>query len=152
MTTPRKRSAAGIARQQEYTKEWQERNKGRIAERQREQRRALREAALTAYGGLPPACSCCGTMRLEHLVIDATTGDAKWSTSGYTGTSLYRRLARNNYPAGYRVFCWNCLMARSHNGACTCTTSGSEGGLYQSQRKEAGSAIDGSSRLQLAHG
>lgn len=114
----KQRSAAGYERQKEYIKKWQQRNRARLAERSKQQRQTLRIAALKAYSTDPPVCFCCSTAYVDHLTVAAMDGDVLFGTSGQTGTSLYRKLARESYPPGYRVLCWNCLMARSLYHAC----------------------------------
>lgn len=92
-----------------------------------------RIAALIAYGGKNPICSCpeCSENRLPFLCIDHINGggckhrkelckdqysnrDGKCSPGGGV---FYRWLRKNSYPSGYRVLCYNCNTARS-NGPC----------------------------------
>jgi len=120
----KKRSAAGYEQQKNYIREWQKRNKSRLAERSRIQRQEMRRTALCHYGGTPPRCYCCGTRYEQHLTIAAMEGENLSGSTGLSGTNLYRKLARENYPAGYRVLCWNCLMARTFYSACSHLSAG----------------------------
>jgi len=99
-----------------------------------------RTAALIAYGGENPTCSCpgCSEDRFPFLCIDHINGggckhreelckdqlnnrdDAVKFFMGKCspgGGVFYRWLRKNLYPSGYRVLCYNCNTARS-NGPC----------------------------------
>ncbi len=68
-----------------------------------------------AYGGA--SCACCGEDRLPFLTLDHVENDgAKERKIHRTPETLYRHLARNNYPPGYQVLCWNCNCGRAMNG------------------------------------
>jgi hypothetical protein len=76
--------------------------------------RRMRTRALTYYGGDPPRCECCGENRVEFLSIDHIEGGGRQhllSMGGISGARLYRWLYRNDYPAGFRVLCYNCNMS-----------------------------------------
>jgi hypothetical protein len=139
----KKRSAAGYERQKEYIRDWQKRNRARLAAKSKLQRQDLRLAALRYYGGEPPRCFCCTTPHVDHLTVAAMDGDILFGTTGQTGTSLYRKLARENYPTGYRVLCWNCLMARSLYHACPheAASSDAQNHLLQQARMETRQAV-----------
>lgn len=79
--------------------------------------------ALHAYGGEHPKCACpgCDEDRMPFLSIDHAEGDGarhrtelsgSWGTGTPGGGVIYRWLKKNNYPAGFRVLCFNCNFAR----------------------------------------
>lgn len=87
------------------------------------QRRAAhrreRIAALQAYGGAEPACSCCGENTQEFLALDHIDGGGHTHRQETGGGGFYSWLKRNHYPAGFRVLCHNCNFGRQLNGG-TC--------------------------------
>jgi hypothetical protein len=149
----KKRSAEGYERQKEYIRNWQKRNRGRLAERSKQQRQELRLEALRHYGGSPARCACCDTTYTEHLTVAAMDGDILFGASGQTGTTLYRKLAKENYPAGYRVLCWSCLMAKALYHACPheAETSDAAHHLLLQARVETRPAQRGSRDALVAH-
>jgi hypothetical protein len=149
----KKRTPAGYERQKEYIRNWQVRNKARVATRARSQRQTLRLAALAYYGGIPPRCFCCFNGFTDHLTVAAMDGEILFGTTGRTGTALYRKLAREDYPEGYRVLCWNCLMSRSLYHACPheAEASYAPDRLLLEARVEDGSADVRSADALLAH-
>lgn len=81
----------------------------------------LKSAAFDGYGG--PVCKCCGTTILAFLTIDHIDGGgySHRRDNGLQGSALYRWLVKNNFPAGYRVLCFNCNSGRHINGGvCPC--------------------------------
>jgi len=86
----------------------------------RSSREKLRMDALTAYGGTPPKCACCGEHRLEFLAIDHSNGDgaAHRRAIGSAPIRKYLWLKKHNYPPGFRVLCHNCNCARGFYGYC----------------------------------
>lgn len=76
--------------------------------------RALKLAALDAYGGC--SCACCGETHVEFLTIDHVNKPAK--DTPRSGKSFYQWLKTNGYPTGFRVLCLNCNFAFGHYGYC----------------------------------
>jgi hypothetical protein len=79
-------------------------------------RRRLRWEVLTAYGGDPPKCACCGETFEVFLTIDHMNDDGgKQRKNGSHGAGLkfYRWLRNNEYPDGFQVLCFNCNTGRS---------------------------------------
>jgi hypothetical protein len=150
--TTRKRSAAGYEQQKKYIRDWQRKNRARLAERSKQQRSALRMAALRQYGGEPPRCCCCRTAYVSHLTVAAMSDDVLVGTTGQTGTTLYRKLAKEKYPDGYRVLCWNCLMSRCLYNACPHETETGDPAHYllHEARLEGRSSGSGSRNVVLA--
>lgn len=78
----------------------------------------LRGAALAAYGTV---CQCCGEAQPAFLVIDHVDGNGsahrkEIKQSG--STTLYRWLAKHQYPPGFQVLCHNCNYAKHVYGVC----------------------------------
>ena len=104
------------------------RNRQRIYNRLYPERRALasqkwnqklRLEVLTAYGGNPPRCACCGEGHIEFLGIDHIYGGGhKHRRQIGMGQNLYRWLKANNYPDGYRALCHNCNLSLGFYGYC----------------------------------
>ncbi len=75
-------------------------------------------AAFNAYGGC--RCVCCGEESVVFLTIDHIKGGGnkhrREVLGGKGGFVMYQWLKLNNYPAGYRVLCFNCNFAEAHGG------------------------------------
>lgn len=80
----------------------------------------LRLKCLHAYSSNPPKCQCpgCQENHLEFLTIDHIHGGGGKHRASIPGNNLYRWLARNNFPEGFRVLCWNCNASRGKYGYC----------------------------------
>ena len=69
-----------------------------------------------------PFCSCCKDEHLEFLAMDHINGGGlkhrRELNNGGDGSGLYRWLIRNKFPAGFRVLCHNCNLARGFYGVC----------------------------------
>lgn len=87
------------------------------AQYHRELRRRYRQEAFDAYGG---KCACCGEARYEFLTIDHPDGGGRKEREANSvwGPNFARWLARQGYPAGYRVLCHNCNSAYGYYGFC----------------------------------
>ena len=82
-------------------------------------RRAQRIEALQAYGGLIPACACCGESILLFLALDHINGGGYKQHQELGGGGFYVWLRKHNYPKGFQVLCHNCNLGRQLNGG-TC--------------------------------
>jgi hypothetical protein len=84
--------------------------------------RQLRLTALQYYShSETPFCACpgCGESRFEFLTIDHINGNGnKHRKITGRGSHFYLWLARNNFPDGFRVLCYNCNCSRGHLGYC----------------------------------
>lgn len=80
-------------------------------------RRRLRIETFAAYGS---ACACCGERMHEFLTIDHINGGGEQHRKvlNRRGWRFYEWLRKNDYPAGYRVLCWNCNAAHGAFGYC----------------------------------
>jgi len=98
------RSLAARAKKPEYYKE-----------RQKQYQKRVKLEALNAYGG--PFCACCGESNVFFLTLDHINNDgAEHRKTMPAGSSTYRWLKNNGYPAGLRVLCYNCNCGRHANG------------------------------------
>lgn len=88
-------------------------------ERQKGYQRKIRVDCIKAYGG---KCECCGEDRMEFLHIDHVEGDGhiERASAKQRGLPLtiYGRLKKQGYPAGFRVLCANCNMSLAFYGYC----------------------------------
>lgn len=78
-----------------------------------ERKARVRAAVLAAYGG---RCACCGEDETRFLTIDHVNNDGATHRREIGSGALYWWLAKNGYPAGYRLLCWNCNCGRALNG------------------------------------
>lgn len=101
--------------EREKADKWAAANRDRINERAR----SRRLAALVAYSGPDPFCSCCGETVLQFLALDHIDGGGYKQRKELGGGGFYSWLSRNGFPPGFRVLCHNCNMARQFNGG-TC--------------------------------
>lgn len=74
----------------------------------------LKLAAFEAYGG--PFCACCGERELIFLTMDHVNGREDVGHKGMLSKDLYLWLARNNFPEGFQVLCFNCNHGKYLNG------------------------------------
>lgn len=97
----------------------------------------LKSQVIEAYGG---ACECCGETHPVFLCLDHPDGvppeHRNADGSRITGGKLYRLLRAQGFPAGYRIFCWNCNAAHEILGRCPHET-GELGTPRQPRLKEA---------------
>lgn len=92
------------------------RNKETIKQRNADNRRKLRRAALDAYGS---ACACCGSTQDEFLSIDhVNTDGAEHRKKIGLGSAIHQWLRREDYPEGFQVLCFNCNMSKGLYGQC----------------------------------
>lgn len=96
--------------------------KDKRAAEQRERTWQTRIKCLRAYSAHEkPNCACCGESHLEFLTLDhiADRRSSETRVGGNRfGTHLYAWLIRMNFPAGFRVLCFNCNCARGTRGFC----------------------------------
>jgi dCTP deaminase len=76
-------------------------------------RRNLRLKVLHHYSNGTMACACCGEPNPEFLCIDHVHGGGGTHRRqiGLGGYAIYIWLRKNEYPAGFRVLCFNCNYA-----------------------------------------
>jgi len=89
--------------------------------------RALKLAALNAYGGPICACPPCGTkcwsmLQIDHIKNNGAAhrreiGRGSRHEPGTGGsTTMYRWLRDNDYPPGFQVLCSNCNLSKYLSG------------------------------------
>jgi hypothetical protein len=81
----------------------------------------LKILVLTHYSNGEPKCSCCGVLGYEFLTIEHPNGmdDRRRLEHGHDGGwRLYRKIIKQGYPEGLRVFCFNCNIAKGRLGEC----------------------------------
>ncbi len=79
--------------------------------------RQQRLLALARYSGGSMKCACCGVGHEEFLTIDHIHGGGSKHRKEIK-MPIYRWLAQNDYPEGFRVLCWNCNLASGFYGKC----------------------------------
>jgi hypothetical protein len=77
-----------------------------------------RLVVLQHYSADKLVCGCCGEATYEFLTIDHINNDGAAQLKLYGKGKLYRWLIKNNFPEGYRVWCYNCNCARGRYGHC----------------------------------
>jgi hypothetical protein len=70
-----------------------------------------------------PSCDCCeevfeGSLCIDHINRD---GAQHREQIGRGSTTLYRWLANNGFPSGYRILCFNCNGEREKHGGYYCS-------------------------------
>ena len=73
--------------------------------------RKLKLQILSHYSGGEPICAKCGLRDIRVLTIDHVGGGGRKHLIGLKikgGSTFYRWLRLNGFPAGYRVLCFNC--------------------------------------------
>jgi len=101
-----------------YAKKWNQNNRDKHNQSQKEGRHRLRDEVINRYGG---KCVCCGETRKEYLTIDHKNGNGrkqKREIGARTSQEFYRWLKQNNYPEGFQVLCFNCNCGKGNYNAC----------------------------------
>jgi len=99
-------------------KKWQQNNRDRYNQLQREECYRLINKVINKYGG---KCACCGETRREYLSIDHINGSVnkhKKEMGFSSSQALYHWLRENNYPEGFQVLCFNCNYGKSNYSVC----------------------------------
>lgn len=76
---------------------------------EKQRRIGEKEAILDHYGDCCSNCNCTGFV---FLTIDHMDGGGK-KHRAVIGNNIYRWLAKESFPSGYRILCWNCNVARN---------------------------------------
>jgi len=88
----------------EYHKRYYEKNKDKIKDSSRRSYYYWRNECIIAYGG---KCSRCDISEFIVLDIDHVNNNGAEHRKKFK-TTIYRQLAKENYPPGYQVLCANC--------------------------------------------
>lgn len=74
-----------------------------------------KDAAIAAYGGY--RCKCCGETARAFLTLDHVDGGGNEHRREIgQGGAIWYWLAKNHYPPGFQVLCFNCNAGRHLNG------------------------------------
>jgi hypothetical protein len=87
-------------------------------DRARKYRAKQKKLVISTYGNV---CECCGISDIDLLSIDHINGNGNKHRKDIgvsAGGNFYTWLINNNYPAGFRVLCYNCNCSLGHNGYC----------------------------------
>ncbi len=100
-------------------KEWRKLHRSQENKFSREYNRRTKEKVFQRYGGI--RCACCGETNIVFLTIDHINGGGvqhRRAIKNKGGVNFYHYLAKNNFPSGYQVLCFNCNAAKSILGQC----------------------------------
>lgn len=87
-----------------------------VSARAKASRERARTTALAHYGN---RCACCGETETRFLAFDHIDGGGNAHRRADPKAAFPPRwLIRNGFPAGFRVLCHNCNMARGIYGYC----------------------------------
>jgi hypothetical protein len=81
-------------------------------------RYSWKSEAINYYG---KKCQCCDVSEIEFLTIDHIEGKGQLHRRNIKrkgGDEFYRWMAKNGYPKGYQVLCFNCNSAKGFYGVC----------------------------------
>lgn len=104
------------SRYQKSKKDWNQNNKERIRQRQREKNHEHRKTIINHYSKGKMCCSCCGEKEYVFLTIDHINGGGTQHRKEVPAAHLARWLIKNNFPEGYDVLCFNCNCGKHKNG------------------------------------
>lgn len=111
----RRRKYKESGRKNEVAATWREKNRGKLRQRAREYRQALKYEVLSYYSVEDePVCEFClkrgeRVTNINLLTIDHIKNDGNEHRKKVgSGHFLYRWLKRNNFPDGFRVLCFGC--------------------------------------------
>jgi len=100
----------------QYKREWNNRNRIRIQEKEKTRRADLKAHCLQRYGNV---CNCCQESEPEFLTMDHINGNGSKHRRETKGNHIYSILKKENYPETYRILCFNCNWSSYiGNGIC----------------------------------
>jgi len=111
-----------LTKKREYTRQQYHKHRATRIVAMQDKHWKTRLACLCAYSADPPFCACCGEdilefLTLDHLVDKRSDGGVRVG-GDRVGQSLYAWLIRMQFPAGFRVLCFNCNCALGNRGYC----------------------------------
>ena len=110
--TDSRRRMASPKEQRRYYKE----NREKCLDYQKTYYLKLRTKLFDGYGN---KCVCCGETEPLFLELDHVHGGGAKEYKATNPANVYRRLIKENFPAGYQLLCSNCNRGRQRNGG-TC--------------------------------
>ena len=108
----------------EYQKKFQseryQNNKEQFVQEQLKRTAKYRDIVYAAYGNV---CNCCGETNSLFLTVDHVNNDGHKDKDKngdrYSGTSLYIRIIKADFPPEFQILCYNCNMGKARNkGVC----------------------------------
>lgn len=86
-------------------------------EKRKEESKKLKQIVVNHYGG---ACKCCGINDIRFLSIDHINNDG-WKEKEHRKNRMntflvYKKLIREGFRSDLQILCYNCNIARQHNG------------------------------------
>ncbi len=91
------------------SKKWNQEHTKKMKQLWADRWKVLKTEVLTHYSGVsPPACTACGESQLPCLSIDHINNDGYKEGRARSGTRLYLRLKKEEYPPNFQVLCANC--------------------------------------------
>lgn len=99
-----------------YMDAYYQRNRVKMIAEAKEYRRLIKRMVFDHYGNV---CVCCGEDNLAFLSVDHIDGQGgkhRKEIGKSSGIGFYTWLKKNNFPKGFQTLCFNCNIARHHNG------------------------------------
>lgn len=105
-----------------YKEKYRDVINAKIREHHKKTRWQLKTEIINHYSNGTMQCACCGEKHIEFLSINHINGGGnkhrrEIGMSG-GGVTFYRWLAKNNFPEGFNVLCYNCNLSLGHCGYC----------------------------------
>jgi len=106
--------------QKEFQKERYVNNREKMIKGQLTRTIKYRDTVYAHYGNV---CVCCGETNPFFLTVDHVNNDGNKHLNGkgnrMSGTSLYLRIIKDNYPDNFQILCMNCNFGKARNkGVC----------------------------------
>ena len=118
-----------VVNYQQYFKNYYQNHKAEmksvIVQKTRQRNLKRKKVIVDHYTNNTNICACCGLRfdNLHFLTVDHINNDGKKyrETMKKVGKSIggigfYSWIVKNNFPKDLQILCWNCNMAKSHNG------------------------------------
>jgi len=94
-------------------------NRHSQAQRSRSRAARAKRAAFGHYSNGRLKCECCKTTEFAFLTIDHIRGGGTAHRKQVPGQNVVAWLVKQKFPAGFRVLCYSCNMARGfYGGVC----------------------------------
>jgi len=108
---------------QKYDREWKKRdyqkNNSKYRKLALERHHKLRRMTIDYYSNGTMRCACCGISEYKFLVIDHINGGGHKHVKQFRSRSAYISwFAKNNFPDGFQVLCYNCNCSKGYYGIC----------------------------------
>lgn len=79
---------------------------------------AIREKVIDFYTNGLRKCMCCGYSGIQFLNVDHVNNDGYRHRKQLKGSSykVYQDIINDGFPDKYQILCFNCNLAKNHNG------------------------------------